>query len=1058
MSIAGIVSICATLCATAVIAADQLSEAEVDSLCPPRPETAAAFREWSYPPAARPYREAAMSAFAYMVSLPAMRTLVETGEPEQTYQHNAYVSKTHAAHINNMLELARREPARREEAMRFAAASAEYLLTQLESPNAPMAWWPPTYGREPLQYDPDDGGENRPSMVGNEPESAVRYRGQVMLLYPADVGAAFVAYFNATNDSRFLNAAIGIGETYLATRRHDGSWPLKMWLATGEPIGDNTLVPTKPMAFFNALAEATGNSRWADAADSCFAWLEANPLTDWNWDGQFEDVEPSPPYTNPTKHNAVDAMLEILRRYPGDQQRIEQCRRILRFCEKRFVCWETPSNHPQWDTPSVLEQSSCFVPIDASAAKMIRAYLALWRATGEPELLAKARALGDTITRVQEPNGRIPTFWTHDTLGEPLYDWLNCMGSSASALLELDDISVPPSPAPAGDDWYVAPGGTGDGTSPTNRGDLMSVLYNGQVAGGDTIHLAAGTYNLDVGKIPAGSGYGAYLRVPDGIYNLTLAGETGNPDDVRLVGNPADGKRIIYFPSWGNVVRDISISGGYTDYQGAGICMADNYIGFPEAAFCASNCVVENCSAAYQGANFGGLWRDCVIRNNEVRNKTPTPSSNVTPSNVEGSGGGVFHATLYNCVVTNNVAGFCGGGIAGGRGNGNTSGKVCVTKAHNCLIGWNRSVYGGGAGSAPAYCTRSHVQLFGCTIIENAAPYDATGDGGGLGGGAYQCVVSNCVIRGNASTRPSGYTFSAYGHDYTYGAGGGVMDCEVVDSVIEGNTSFNGGAGAACSSLTGCEIKNNAASGSDYRVFGGGAFGSIVKDCVLSGNSAKYGGGAFEGSLENCVISNNYAYSAEGGATYDSSTRNCIVVGNRAKMYYALCKGSHYGDLVYGNSNEKLDTLAASGIGADAGEAEAVAVNCTVWGNDNSSAQVSRTAMTNCLAGSVEYIPSAANSFWRYGTVANQTGCVSGEDKNPMFKGVSLSEHPAAIAGFAPSAFAIKPGSPCRDRGLTLNGQRNETDILGNPRVKHGCVDMGALECAENLSSNIVVH
>ena len=58
---------------------------------------------------------------------------------------------------------------------------------------------------------------------------------------------------------------------------------------------------------------------------------------------------------------------------------------------------------------------------------------------GEPELLAKARTLGDTITRVQTPEGRIPTFWTHDTLGQPIYDWLNCMGSSAAALLELDD-------------------------------------------------------------------------------------------------------------------------------------------------------------------------------------------------------------------------------------------------------------------------------------------------------------------------------------------------------------------------------------------------------------------------------------------------------------------------------------------------------------------------------------------------------------------------------------------------------------------------------------------
>ena len=422
-----------------VPASGALSEADVDALCPPRPETAAVFRVGAYPPAVCPYRETALKAFAYMASLPAMRTLVETGEPEQTYQHNAYVSKTHAAHIIFMLEWARREPSRHDEAMHFAAASAEYLLTQLEPPDAPLAWWPPTYGRTPLRRDPTDGDTNRPSMVGNEPEGAVKYRGEVMLLYPADVGAAFIAYFNATGDRRFLDAATGIGDTYLKMRRPDGSWSLKMRLATGEPIGENTLVPTRPLVFFRALSEATKDDRWTKAADGCFAWLEAHPLTDWNWDGQFEDIQPRPPYTNPTKHNAVEAMFEILRRFPADKARLEQCRRILRFCEKRFVCWERPVNHPNWDAPSVLEQYSCFIPIDASAAKMIRAYLALWRVTGEPELFAKARTLGDTITRVQTPEGRIPTFWTHDTLGEPLYDWLNCMGSAAAALLELAD-------------------------------------------------------------------------------------------------------------------------------------------------------------------------------------------------------------------------------------------------------------------------------------------------------------------------------------------------------------------------------------------------------------------------------------------------------------------------------------------------------------------------------------------------------------------------------------------------------------------------------------------
>ena len=73
-------------------------------------------------------------------------------------------------------------------------------------------------------------------------------------------------------------------------------------------------------------------------------------------------------------------------------------------------------------------------------------------------------------------------------------------------------------------DWYVAPGGTGGGTSSSDRGDLMDVLYNGQVASGDTFHLAAGTYNLDVSKSPEGHvpGYGGYLLAKAD--NLTFIG------------------------------------------------------------------------------------------------------------------------------------------------------------------------------------------------------------------------------------------------------------------------------------------------------------------------------------------------------------------------------------------------------------------------------------------------------------------------------------------------------------------------------------------------------
>ena len=439
------------------LAGGNTTQVDIDRLCPPKPETAAKYRAGAYPPAARSYREAAKMAYRYMTSLPAMTVLVETGKPNQKYQHNAYVSKTHAAHIKAMLDWAKLEPEKRETAMRFAKASAEFLLKELEPADAPLAFWPPTYGRKPLEFDPKtDGPYKKRAMIGNEPEAAVKYRGEVMLLYPADVGSAFVDYWRETKDDRFLVAAKGIAETYLRMRRAGGGWPLKMKLATGEPIGENTLVPNYPMALFNALHDATGDQKWKDASDACFAWLEEHPLKDWNWDGQFEDIRPCKPYANPTKHNAVDTVIEMLRRYPGDATSIAQCRKIMEFCEKRFVVWEAPENHPKWPAPSVLEQYSCFTPIDASAAKMICGYLAMYRAEGRAEDLAKARALADTVTRVQKPSGRIPTFWegvnTGDSdLSNERYDWLNCMAAAAKSLTELSCVTEAASDAERND-------------------------------------------------------------------------------------------------------------------------------------------------------------------------------------------------------------------------------------------------------------------------------------------------------------------------------------------------------------------------------------------------------------------------------------------------------------------------------------------------------------------------------------------------------------------------------------------------------------------------------
>ena len=96
----------------------------------------------------------------------------------------------------------------------------------------------------------------------------------------------------------------------------------------------------------------------------------------------------------------------------------------------------------------MLEQYNCYCPIDGSVAKLIRTWLALCEAEGNPLDLAKARALGDATVNMQEPSGRVRTYWVPEPGdGTPIGkiaiqpaggDWLGCLQADERALGLLD--------------------------------------------------------------------------------------------------------------------------------------------------------------------------------------------------------------------------------------------------------------------------------------------------------------------------------------------------------------------------------------------------------------------------------------------------------------------------------------------------------------------------------------------------------------------------------------------------------------------------------------------
>ena len=244
-----------------------------------------------------------------------------------------------------------------------------------------------------------------------------------------------------------------IGEQYLRLQLPNGTWHLALSIKDGSNVGDNCAVPTSIMSYLERLTEVTGDKRFSKAAEKGVPFLR-NMLRTFNWEGQFEDVElMQKPYQNLTKHNGTEAVMYLAKRYPDDPDVRRYARELQRFSEDQFVVWEQPGwmykyhipgfrplsatktkvwGNYNWFTPTVLEQYRCFMPVDASLAKMIRYYLFMYDLEKNPLDLAKARALGDALTRVQTPDGRIPTWCDPNRAVES--DWINCGFATASAL------------------------------------------------------------------------------------------------------------------------------------------------------------------------------------------------------------------------------------------------------------------------------------------------------------------------------------------------------------------------------------------------------------------------------------------------------------------------------------------------------------------------------------------------------------------------------------------------------------------------------------------------
>ena len=275
------------------------------------------------------------------------------------------------------------------------------------------------------------------------------------------------------------------------------------------------------------------------------------------------------------------------------------------------------------------------------------------------------------------------------------------------------------------------------------------------------------------------------------------------------------------------------------------------------------------------------------------------------------------------------------------------------------------------------------------------------------------------------------------------------------------NGYFTGnGAGAYLRSnsiFRNCHFTNNTASS-----YGGGvytyAYSSspiLFENCKFTRNqSSNYGGGLYSSYafVRHCIFTHNHT-NYNGGAIYINSASlteplitNCLIANNTAANGGGIYSYSSYAGVENSTIVNNLATYAGGGIYSNSIRS---VVNCILWGNRSNETTNNIEVSSNpvhCVYSAIE------GGYSGEGNISLLPYSAMNGSFHPKFV------RPSASAGYTDSTanmdWHLQQGSVCVNRGSdSLVTIASNTDLDGNPRVRHNAVDMGCYESDYEASS-----
>lgn len=378
-----------------------------------------------YREAVRGYKESAILALRHIHNMPAIQHWKNDTTPDMTYELNTYPCKIIGSTIRAEVLLAKLCPELKEEALKIAENAAQFLISQSRPEGDPLACFPPTYYSDYIT------------------SGYSRNKGKTMAMEALTAANAFLDLYDATGKQAYYDRAMNITDTYARLQGEDGSFPIKMEFATGEPVNEVRAMLHPMLDYLQRLEQQYKITKYQAMQRKSQEWMKNGALKTFDMTGQFEDftVVGLEPYENLTNCTAAPYATYLLGKEQCTDDELKDAIDLIRFSEDQFTYWGNPNykdDNKVYNAPCVVEQYKFQVPIDASACNMANALLSLYCKTGDKLAFAKAKAFVDNITIMQDAEtGAIPTFWGNKQYGP---DWINCTYHSVRALLRMDGV------------------------------------------------------------------------------------------------------------------------------------------------------------------------------------------------------------------------------------------------------------------------------------------------------------------------------------------------------------------------------------------------------------------------------------------------------------------------------------------------------------------------------------------------------------------------------------------------------------------------------------------